>query len=60
MKNEVVDKITYSNEFGKFPPAKLKDLKKFIEAYKDKIIKLWIKRFILKGEIKPKKITTKV
>ncbi len=53
-------KITYVEDTKKFPPAKLKELKKFVSKYKDNIVWAWDKYFIWKMKVEFERITKKL
>jgi hypothetical protein len=55
-----VNKVTYTKKTKDFPINKLKQLKQFIEIYKEKIVQQWINYFILGIEVDFKKINVKV
>lgn len=46
IKEGKITRVTYTKDTGEFPPAKLKDLKKFINLYKYKIVDKWCDYFI--------------
>ena len=50
-------RVTYVEIKGKFPPAKLKELKKFISVYKKDIVAAWDKYFIWKIKVEFVRIT---
>lgn len=52
-----ITKITYKNVMGNFPPKKKKQLKEFIDVFKDNIVWAWDKYFIWKGKVEFEKIT---
>ena len=56
----IIYKTTYKEEFGKFSPAKLKELKKFISVYKYNIISAWYDCFVLHKKIHCQKIEQKI
>jgi hypothetical protein len=60
IKDGKIYRTTYSEITGKFPPAKMKVLKKFISLYKDNIIQEWTNFFILKKKVNFERITTKL
>lgn len=53
-------RVTYIVVAGKFPPSKLKELKKFISLYKDKIVWAWDRYFIWKSKVEFERITKKL
>jgi hypothetical protein len=53
-------RVTYSVVFGKFPVAKMNELKEFISVYKDDIVKAWDAYFILKTKVNFVRITKKL
>ena len=60
IENNKIYKITYLTTRGEFSTAKMKQLKKFIDVYKQEIIQAWIDYFILKKKIKFERITKKL
>lgn len=57
LKDGNITKIEYEKEKGDFPETKLKDLKKFINQFKYRLINMWIEYFIYKKKIRFTKIT---
>lgn len=53
-------RTTYKVEKGKFPPSKMKALKKFVSIYNLKIVHRWNEYFIFKVSPKFEKITKKL
>jgi hypothetical protein len=53
-------RVTYSVIVGKFPVAKLSELKEFITVYKDEIVKSWDSYFIWKNKVNFVRITKKI
>ena len=60
IENEKIKNITYEETHGKFSNSKMKDLKKFIDAYKEKLIQAWIDFFILNKDSSFERITKKL
>lgn len=60
IKDGEIYRVTYSEVTGNFPPAKLKELKKFVSKYKDKIVWAWDKYFIWKSKVEFERITKKL
>ena len=59
-KNGVVVKVEYEENTGKFPPAKLKDLKIFVSANKNTLAYAWTQFFENKAKLKPIIITRRI
>ena len=53
-------RVTYVTITGKFPPAKFRELKTFIAAYKYKIVEGWNRYFIWKTKVNFVRITKKL
>jgi hypothetical protein len=53
-------RVTFAELKGKFPPAKLKELKKFVSVYKKDIVAAWDKYFIWKTKVDFVRITKKL
>ena len=53
-------RTTFKAGKGNFPPAKLKNLKKFVAVYKTEIINAWTEHFVWQKHITPKKITKRL
>ena len=53
-------RVTYTAITGKFPTAKLSELKEFITVYKDEIVKAWDSYFIWKTKVNFVRITKKL
>ena len=60
IKEGKIYRITYTPIKGKFPEAKMKDLKKFIGEYKYEIIEKWTEFFTWNIKIKTTRITKKL
>jgi hypothetical protein len=60
IKDGVIYKVTYTKKTKDFPANKLKQLKQFIDIYKEKIVQQWINYFILGIDVDFKKINVKV
>ncbi len=58
--NGVVYDITYMNVNGKFSPAKMRDLKMFINENKSAILFAWKQVFEQNVKLKPIKITKRI
>ncbi len=57
VKNGVITNIIYKDVGGNFPKRKKKQLKEFIDIFKDNIVWAWNKYFILKEKVDFEKIT---
>ena len=56
LKEGEIINITYKVKKGKFPPAKLKQLKEFVHTYQGVIVNNWIKYFIMHARVDFKRI----
>lgn len=53
-------RVSYTEINGKFPPAKIKELKDFVSVYKTDIVKAWDNYFIWKTKVDFVRITKKI
>ena len=53
-------RVSYTVISGKYPAAKLSELKEFIAVYKDDIVKAWDSYFIWKNKVNFVRITKKL
>jgi len=53
-------RVTYTAIQGKFPPAKIKELKELVSVYKTDIVKAWDNYFIWKTKVDFVRITKKL
>ena len=60
IKDGKIYRVTYKDLYGKFSSAKLKQLKKFVSTYKEKIVTAWDSYFIWKSKVKFERITKKI
>ncbi len=60
IRDGAIYRTTYTNDVGKFPPSKMKDLKELISLYKEDIIEAWYKHFVWRTKIECKKITKRI
>ena len=60
IKDGKIYRVTYKDVYGEFSSTKLKQLKKFISIYKEKIVMAWDSYFIWKSKVKFERITKKI
>jgi len=60
IRNGKVYKVVFKQEKGIFPPAKIKDVEKFIQLYKEEIIRRWDEYFIWNKKVKKQTITKRL
>jgi hypothetical protein len=60
VKNGVVTHVRYEPHIGKFPPAKINDLKTFVSANKNALLLAWIQYFENNIRFKPIIITRRI
>jgi len=60
VKNGIVTHVRYEPDTGKFPPAKLKDLKTFVSRNKNTLAYAWTQFFENKAKLKPIIITRRI
>lgn len=60
IRDGTIYRVTYTDINGNFPPAKRKELKKFVSAYKEKIVLAWDKYFIWRSKVVFERISKKL
>lgn len=60
IKEGIITRTTYQKDMGVFPPAKLKELKRFVKTFKYKIVDKWCDYFVRNITPKCMNITVRV